>query len=173
MFSICCTTIDDYLVTMDDEKRLLKTFIECACYEPNILFVFDFDDTLIMYDKSVSSGIPDPGIVRLSGVKQTTSLLRYVVDTYGPASAVVLTARTIPGVVRKFLKGINLGDVEVHAVGYQNPLAKGQWIDERIKNRNINYVAFFDDKPENIQAVASIRSAHPNVGFFLAQVHLR
>lgn len=152
------------------KKELLKRFIECACNEPKVLFVFDFDDTLSMWDEKSASGIPSGGIINLTGISPTLNLLRYVVTTYGVESTVVLTARAVPGVIHGHLKGLGLGDVEVHAVGHQDDRAKAWWLDARIKNRSLTKVVFLDDKPENILHVLELQCKHPNVEFLVARI---
>lgn len=155
--------------TVQDIK-LLQCFIECSCQEPKSLFIFDFDDTLIVPDKTQASWIPKKGPVNVTGISATLNALRIVVETYGPESAVVLTARSVPGAVQKHLRELGLGDVEIHAVGHQDDRAKAWWIDARITNRNLTHVVFLDDKPEYLQHAATLRCKHPHVEFQLVQV---
>jgi len=179
---------------------LLREYIKGLLREENVikrLRVFDFDDTLVVTDAKVwvisKTGVrtaltpgefavyePKRGetfdftdfhqLINPRAITWTGRILRNVYNKYGPDGLVILSARSTPSPIIKFMNDIGLGDVEVKALNNADPKMKAMWIDTWIRERGLNYVEFFDDSHKNIAAVKELRKLHPDVHIIVRHV---
>lgn len=161
------------------------------------LRIFDFDDTLVVTDARIwitptkgerfaltpgEFAVYDkkPGdvmdytefqqLINPRSITWTGRILRNVYDKYGSKGLVVLSARSTPEPIKQFLKDSGMPGIEVKALNNADPQAKADWIDARIRERNLNYVEFFDDSYKNIAAVEQLRLDHPDVRIVVRHV---
>lgn len=134
-----------------DGRRLTLTSSEYLKYDKEETDVFDFDDFTRPRDA------------------EATPLLRLferVVDNHGTNSVAILTARTRPEPVWHFFQQYGLPRVEVMALGKpitgSHPDDKKEWISWVVQKFGVTSVHFFDDHPENVNAVQSLSSLFKN-----------
>ncbi len=161
------------------------------------LRVFDFDDTLVVTDAKVwitpeygerfaltpgefavydkkSTDVMDytefRQLINPRTIEWTTRILRNVYDKYGPEGLIILSARATPEPIVKFLQDAGMPDIEVKALGDVDPKVKAAWIDTWIREKNLDYVEFFDDSHKNIAAVRALKDLHPDVHMVVRHV---
>lgn len=172
---------------------LLREYIKSLLKENKTikrLRVFDFDDTLVVTDAKVwitnakgerfsltpgEFAVYDqvPGdqfdytefkqLINPRAIAWTGRILRNVYNKYGPNGLVILSARSSPEPIVQFLNDIEIHGVEVKALNSADPKVKAHWIDHWIRDRNLEYVEFFDDSHKNIEAVRELKHIHPGV----------
>lgn len=149
-----------------------------------VLYVFDFDDTLIKSQSKVVINKPDGTRLKLSSteykgyVKEDGDSFDYSeFDAYpkgasfidsvlaelhaaialdGPGSVVILTARQNPRPVRAFLADNKLSGVDVIATGSDDPYSKADYIMSRLKSEDFDEVVVFEDSIKNIRAIRKV-----------------
>lgn len=136
-------------VTDENAKKFSLTPSEFATYERKSGDVFDY----VEFRQLINPRI----------IMQTCLTLRQAYDWYGPKCVVVLSARTVPEPIQQFLNDINLRDIEVIALNDASSEAKASQVDRWIRERDLDYVEFFDDSSKNIIAVKALRDHHPGV----------
>jgi hypothetical protein len=161
------------------------------------LRVFDFDDTLVVTDARVWVTPVDgerfaltPGefavyekrpddvmdysefqqLINPRAIAWTGRILRNVYDKYGPEGLVILSARSTPEPIQQFLRDAGMPGVEVRALNNADPKAKAAWVDTWIREKNLDYVEFFDDSHKNIAAVKQLKHDHPDVHIVVRHV---
>ncbi len=161
------------------------------------LRIFDFDDTLVVTDTriwltraggertamtpaefAVYEKQPDDvmdftefrQLINPRAIAWTGRMLRQVYDKYGPDGVVILSARTWSEPIQQFLDTAGLGDIETVALADGNPLIKARQVDRWIRERNLDYVEFFDDSNKNVDAVKKLCQLHPNVHIVVRHV---
>lgn len=161
------------------------------------LRIFDFDDTLVVTDTRI--WLTRPGcektaltpaefavyekqpddvldftefrqLINPRAIVWTGRMLRQVYDRYGPEGVVILSARTWSEPIQQFLDAAGLGDIEAVALADANPLTKADRVDRWIRERNLDYVEFFDDSNKNVDAVKKLSQLHPNVHIVVRHV---
>lgn len=161
------------------------------------LRVFDFDDTLVVTDAKV--WVTDengdrfaltpgefavyekrPGdvmdysefqqLINPRAIAWTGHILRNVYDKYGPEGLVILSARSTAEPIHQFLSDAGMHGVEVRALNNADPKAKAAWVDTWIREKNLDYVEFFDDSHKNIAAVRQLKHDHPDVHIVVRHV---
>lgn len=179
---------------------LLREYVRALvteAQEPKRLRVFDFDDTLVITDTNVwvtpangerfaltpgEFAVYDqkPGdvmdysefhhLINPRAIGWMGRIIRNVYDKYGPAGLVILSARSSANPIVQFLDDANMPGIEVHALGNSDPKQKAFWIDKWIRERNLDYVEFFDDSHKNISAVELLKHEHPDVHIVVRHV---
>lgn len=161
------------------------------------LRVFDFDDTLVVtdakvwvtdaqgrrfaltpgefavYDKSPGDAFDYTEFQQLinpRAIAWTGRILRNVYDKYGPDGLVILSARSTPEPILQFLHDAGMDGIEVKALNNADPTVKAGWIDQWIRERDLDHVEFFDDSHKNIAAVKQLRHDHPEVHIVVRHV---
>ena len=164
-------------------KHFIKTIIKEATLEDKKLRVFDFDDTLVKTDAKVyvfhkdgSTSELTPGeyavyepqeddsfnydefqeVKNPEEIKWVANILRSVYGKYGPAGAVILTARDNYIPIKKFLNDIGMAGIYVEALGSSEPQEKANFIKNKIELEGYTFVEFFDDSEKNARAVESM-----------------
>ena len=151
------------------------------------LHVFDFDDTLVKSDARVvvtdkfgevkdltSEEFAD--YTEASGdsfdfsdfdkyprnpeiIEPVFAELRASIAMDGSQNTIILTARSNPSPVILFLSANKIPRVHVEAVGSSDPMAKAQYILERLKkDKNISEVRVFEDNVRNIRTIRKVMS---------------
>lgn len=181
-------------------KVLLKEYIDAIMIEavtPKRLRVFDFDDTLVTTDAKVLVTDADgnqwtltPGefavyekqhgdefdysefkqLINPRAIAWTGKVLRSVYNKYGPDGLVILSARSTPDPIEQFLHDIGIRGVEIRALDNADPMAKAAWVDRWIRERDLDYVEFFDDSHKNVAAVKALQHVHPEVTIVVRHV---
>ena len=128
------------VISSDDTSREI-TPAEYAVYEPQSGDKFDFSQfqTLI-----------NPTLIRSIGKR----FYKIVTSSNGDRKTVILTARGseaaphIKDIIRKYFRV----DIEVVTLGTGDPMAKANWILNKIQNEGYNDIFFVDDSSKNILA---------------------
>jgi len=129
------------IVTSVDGISREITPAEYAVYEPKIGDTFDFSQfqTLI-----------NPTLIRSIGKR----FYKIVTSSNGDRKTVILTARGpeaaphIKDIIRRYFRV----DIEVITLGTGDPMAKANWILNKIQNEGYNDIFFVDDSSKNILA---------------------
>jgi len=179
-------------MTQDFLKTIIQEEIDNVMHE-DALYVFDFDDTLVKDKASIylerSDGFKQvitPSEFHNIELKEGESVdVTEFDDVTDPTvhkdimnllikhqrQAVILTARAEADPVKRYLATLGI-DVAVHAVGVKDPTheaihvnaqRKRKWIENAIKERNLDYIEFWDDNEWNIKEVDSLKDKHPDV----------
>ena len=150
----------------------------------NILYIFDFDDTLVDSDAEVKIQHADGTTTLLSSEKYAKyreqkgdvfdfsdfdsyprnaeiiepvfAELRSAIASSGPSNVVILTARSNPDPVKFFLNENNVGNIDIVAVGTSDPNAKAMYILERVKSDGFDEVIVFEDNVKNIRRIRKV-----------------
>ncbi len=149
-----------------------------------VLHIFDFDDTLMSSDSSVVINHEDGSKSILSSDEYATydeqpgddldfsdfekypknaeliedvfEELSLAIENDGLSSVVILTARSNPAPVRKFLSNHGVKNIEVHAVGSSNPHDKANYVISRVREEDIRLVRVFEDNARNIREIRKV-----------------
>ena len=137
------------VISSDGTSREI-TPAEYAVYEPQSGDKFDFSQfqTLI-----------NPTLIRSIGKR----FYKIVTSSNGDRKTVILTARGseaaphIKDIIRKYFRV----DIEVVTLGTGDPMAKANWILNKIQNEGYNDIFFVDDSSKNILATYKTISNFP------------
>lgn len=158
---------------------------------PNgLLWIFDFDDTLVVTDSKVwvtghdgtRRGLTPSEFTRYQReegdrldytdfdrlvnprwIGTMEPILRHAHEVDGADSVVVLSARTKPDPIEEFLRSSGLHGVHVKALANADPHAKAIQVNAWIEERSLHTVRFFDDSVMNIDVVRKLGDRHPTV----------
>jgi len=127
------------------------------------------EDLQNIYDFSEFKKIINP-----QEIEKVTNILRNVVNADpGGREIVILSARqpAAEAAIRKYLEeiGIDTSKINFVLVGDANPLAKSDWIENKIK-KGVTDVLFLDDAGKNVQAVLDLKQEYPYVKIDARQV---
>ena len=128
------------VISSDGTSREI-TPAEYAVYEPQSGDKFDF---------SQFNTIINPTLIRSIGKR----FYKIVTSSNGDRKTVILTARGseaaphIKDIIRKYFRV----DIEVVTLGTGDPMAKANWILNKIQNEGYNDIFFVDDSSKNILA---------------------
>jgi hypothetical protein len=172
--------------------KLLREHIKAVreIQEDAVLWVFDFDDTLVKTDACthVTTAMGEtfdlsPGeyalyerqagdvfdytdfekLINPRPIVWVNHILHNVHAHHGADAIVVLSARSYSTPIRQYLDNIGLQDVEVATLDTPAPEAKAAWIDARIRRDRLRRCEFFDDSHKNVAAINGLRHRHPDV----------
>jgi len=149
-----------------------------------ILYIFDFDDTLVDSDAEIRIRHADGELSTMTSeeyakyseqpgdefdfsdfdsypknpeiIEPVFAELRSAIATQGSENVVILTARSNPVPVRSFFDANNIGSVEIVTVGTSDPSAKALYILGRVKNENHEEVVVFEDNVRNIRRIRKV-----------------
>jgi len=82
--------------------------------------------------------------------------LKAAIGQRGLDSVAILTARAEDEPVRQFMADNGVPNIEVHATGTSNPMAKALYVLNRVKDGEFDAVRLFEDNPENIRAIGRV-----------------
>ena len=151
----------------------------------NILYIFDFDDTLVKSDAEVVVTHRDNSITKLSSeefakyvprtgdefdftefesyppnaqpISSTINKLNQAISSAGIKNVVILTARQKARPVQKFLNDQGLSpSPQVVAVGSANPATKARFVISKLRTNNYDTVHVFEDNINNIIAIKNV-----------------
>lgn len=165
---------------------------------PNgLLWIFDFDDTLVVTDSKVWVTGHDgerraltpseftryqhqPGdlfdytdfdkLVNPRWIEAMEGIFRYAHEVDGPNAIVVLSARTKSDPIEEFLRSSDLSGIHVKALANADPQAKAAQVNVWIKELSLHTVRFFDDSHSNIDIVRRLGDHHPTVSVHVHHV---
>ena len=148
------------------------------------LHIFDFDDTLVRSDSMVRVHHRDgtetemdsgefanyeeqPGDVfdyddfdnyppNAETIDQVFAELKSALALDGPNNVVILTARSNPRPVREFLSDMGIDGIEIVATGTSSPMAKAQYVLDRVNNGTFDEVRVFEDNAQNIRTIRKV-----------------
>ncbi len=152
--------------------------------------IFDFDDTLVKSDakivvtskdgtvKELTPGHfaiyePKPGdkfefrdfdvdIKNPRPIKYYINILKTVLK--GGGNVIILTARSNPGPIAKFLRDIGItSGVTIATQDSADPAKKRNYIERLITDKGATEIEFFDDSVKFIEAVNTLKKKYPNV----------
>ena len=158
--------------------------------ESKKLRIFDFDDTLVktnsfiyithkdgkksklspgeyavykerpgdQYDFSDFQKVTDPKLI-----KGYVELLRRMASTDSGRTIYILTARAAYRPVYDFIRSVGIRNIEVVALGDNNPEKKADWIEAKVKDEGYDDVFFVDDSLKNVEAVRKRLKGYPEV----------
>jgi len=75
----------------------------------------------------------------------------------------ILTARSAYKPVYDFIRDLGIRNIEVVALGDNNPEKKADWIETKVKDEGYDDVFFVDDSLKNVDAVRKRLKGYPNV----------
>lgn len=156
-----------------------------------VLRVFDLDDTLLKTDSHIYIKHKDGGESKLTPAEYATyeyedgdsadfrnfntllkspklihknvTLLKRMIDK--PHKKVtILTARLLAYPIRKFFKDEFGMDVDVVALGSNNPKDKSDWIEKHIRDGYTD-IAVIDDSLKNVIAFRTLKRKYPHIKF--------
>jgi len=158
--------------------------------ESKKLRIFDFDDTLVktnsfiyithkdgkksklspgeyavykerpgdQYDFSDFQKVTEPKLI-----KGYVEVLRRMASADSSRTIYILTARAAYKPVYNFIRSLGIRNVEVVALGDNNPEKKADWIEVKVKDEGYDDVFFVDDSLKNVDAVRRRLKSYPNV----------
>ena len=121
------------------------------------------------YDFSEVEKVIDP-----QEIEKVTNILRNVVHAGSDGrEVVILTARrpVSEDAIKDYLEeiGIDTSKITFVLLGDADPLAKSNWIEEKI-NSGVNDVLFLDDSGKNVDAVLDLKHQYPDIKIDARQV---
>jgi FMN phosphatase YigB (HAD superfamily) len=158
--------------------------------ESKKLRIFDFDDTLVktnsfiyvthkdgkvsklspgqyavykerpddQYDFSDFQKVTDPKLI-----KGYVELLKRMAASDSGRTIYILTARAAYKPVYDFIRSVGIRNIEVVALGDNNPEKKADWIETKVKDDGYDDVFFVDDSLKNVEAVRKRLKGYPDV----------
>ena len=153
------------------------------------LYIFDFDDTLVMSDAHVFVAHSDgtqsaltshefAKYVPLEGdqfdftefemyppnarpVATTFKVLKDVIANDGTENVIILTARGASEPVRSFLSDQGISSMpQIFAVGSANPAAKADLVSKFVVEKQFDHIHVFEDNIHNIRSIKGAAKAH-------------
>ena len=158
--------------------------------ESKKLRIFDFDDTLVKTNSFIYITHKDGRKSKLSPgqyavytqrpgdvmdftdfqkvndpklIKGYVELLKRMATSDGGRTIYILTARAAYKPVYDFIRTLGIRNIEVIALGDNNPEKKADWIEDKVKDEGYDDVFFIDDSLKNVDAVRRRLKSYPNV----------
>jgi len=158
--------------------------------ESKKLRIFDFDDTLVktnsfiyvthtggkksklspgeyavykerpgdQYNFSDFQKVAEPKLI-----KGYVEVLKRMAASDSGRTIYILTARAAYKPVYNFIRSLGIRNVEVVALGDNNPEKKADWIETKVKDEGYDDVFFIDDSLKNVEAVRKRLKGYPEV----------
>ena len=158
--------------------------------ESKKLRIFDFDDTLVKTNSFIYVNHKDGKKSKLSPgeyavykerpgdvmdftdfqkvtepklIKGYFALLKKMSVSESGRTVYILTARAAYKPVHDFIIDLGIRNVEVIALGDNNPEKKADWIEAKVRDEGYDDVFFVDDSLKNVDAVRKRLKVYPNV----------
>ena len=110
------------------------------------------------YDFSDFQKVTDPKLI-----KGYVELLKRMAASDSGRTVYILTARAAYRPVYDFIRSLGIRNVEVVALGDNNPEKKADWIEGKVKDEGYDDVFFVDDSLKNVEAVRKRLKGYPDV----------
>jgi FMN phosphatase YigB (HAD superfamily) len=136
-------------VTHNDGKKSKLSPGEYAVYKERPGDVMDYSD----FQK-----VTEPKLI-----KGYFALLKRMAASESGRTVYILTARAAYRPVHEFINDLGIRNVEVIALGDNNPEKKADWIEAKVKDEGYDDVFFVDDSLKNVDAVKRRLKSYPNV----------
>jgi len=136
-------------VTHNDGKKSKLSPGEYAVYKERPGDVMDYSD----FQK-----VTEPKLI-----KGYFGLLKKMAASESGRTVYILTARAAYRPVHEFINDLGIRNVEVIALGDNNPEKKADWIEAKVKDEGYDDVFFIDDSLKNVDAVKRRLKSYPNV----------
>ena len=137
-----------YVTHKDGRKSKLNPG-QYAVYNERPGDVMDFTD----FQK-----VTDPKLI-----KGYVELLKRMSASDSGRTIYILTARAAYKPVYDFIRTLGIRNIEVVALGDNNPEKKADWIEQKVKDEEYDDVFFVDDSLKNVDAVRRRLKTYPNV----------
>ena len=137
-----------YVTHKDGRKSKLNPG-QYAVYNEKPGDVMDFTD----FQK-----VTDPKLI-----KGYVELLKRMSASDSGRTIYILTARAAYKPVYDFIRTLGIRNIEVVALGDNNPEKKADWIEQKVKDEEYDDVFFVDDSLKNVDAVRRRLKSYPNV----------
>jgi len=163
------------------------------------LYIFDFDDTLALSDAVVIITHKDGEIEELTSgeyatykkqvgdifdfeqfhryppngrvIRETFVELNNALSKYSSNDVVILTAREYCEPIIKFLKDNGVTKIPtMKCVGGADPMLKGSYVSEKIKEEGYTEVYVFEDSTDNLIAIGNAIKPFKNVSYYPTHV---
>jgi FMN phosphatase YigB (HAD superfamily) len=158
--------------------------------EDKKLRIFDFDDVLVRTNSSIYVTHKDGNKSKLSPgqyavykerpgdtfdfkdfqkvtepklIKGYFELLKRMSASDSGRTIYILTARAAYKPVYDFIRALGIRNIEVVALGDNNPEKKADWIEQKVKDEGYDDVFFVDDSLKNVDAVRRRLKSYPTV----------
>ena len=169
---------------------MVNAFTPLQEEETKKLRIFDFDDTLVKTNSSIYVTHKDGNKSKLSPgqyavykerpgdtfdfkdfqkvtepklIKGYFELLKRMSASDSGRTVYILTARAAYKPVYDFIRALGIRNIEVVALGDNNPEKKADWIEQKVKDEGYDDVFFVDDSLKNVDAVRRRLKSYPNV----------
>jgi signal transduction histidine kinase len=114
-------------------------------------------------------------VVNPREIRRVTNILRNAVRAGTDGREIVILSARGPGSkssIRDYLESIGIDTTKITfaLLGNANPIAKRNWIENRIADRGVTDVLFFDDSGKNINAVSSLKDQFPDIKLITRKV---
>ena len=96
-------------------------------------------------------------------IKGYVELLKRMAASDSGRTIYILTARAAYKPVYDFIRTLGIRNIEVIALGDNNPEKKADWIEAKVKDEGYDDVFFVDDSLKNVDAVRKRLKEYPNV----------
>ena len=153
---------DDTLVKTDAAIKMIDPSGKTHSMTPAEFANHDIDEEN-QYD---FSEFEQANLINPREIEKVTKILRNVVGAGGEREVVILTARTpsAQGSIEEYLEdiGIDHGGIDIVLVGNPDPMAKANWIENKIVDGATD-ILFLDDSGRNIDAVLNLKNKYPDI----------
>jgi len=136
-------------VTHKDGKKSKLSPGEYAVYKERPGDTFDYSD----FQK-----VTEPKLI-----KGYVEVLRRMASADSGRTIYILTARAAYKPVYDFIRSVGIRNIEVIALGDNNPEKKADWIEAKVKDEGYDDVFFVDDSLKNVEAVRKRLKGYPDV----------
>jgi FMN phosphatase YigB (HAD superfamily) len=136
-------------VTHRDGKKSKLSPGQYAVYKERPGDTFDFKD----FQK-----VTEPKLI-----KGYVEVLKRMAASDSGRTIYILTARAAYKPVYNFIRSLGIRNVEVVALGDNNPEKKADWIEAKVKDEGYDDVFFVDDSLKNVEAVRRRLRGYPGV----------
>lgn len=136
-------------VTHKDGKKSKLSPGQYAVYKEKPGDVFDYSD----FQK-----VTEPKLI-----KGYFELLKRMAASDSGRTIHILTARSAHKPVYDFIRDSGIRNIEVIALGDNNPEKKADWIEKKVKDEGYDDVFFVDDSLKNVEAVRKRLKSYPNI----------
>ena len=137
-----------YVTHKDGRKSKLNPG-QYAVYNERPGDVMDFTD----FQK-----VTDPKLI-----KGYVELLKRMASSDSGRTVYILTARAAYKPVYDFIRTLGIRNIEVVALGDNNPEKKADWVEQKVKDEEYDDIFFVDDSLKNVDAVRRRLKLYPNV----------
>mgnify|MGYP003956535447 CR=1 FL=1 len=155
----------------DFDDTLVKTDATVKVTDPNgktqIMTPGEFAEHKIDKESQYDfSEFEQASLINPREIEKVTKVLRNVINAGGDREVAILTARSpqAQGSIEDYLEdiGIDYSGIDIVLVGDPDPMAKANWIENKIVDGTTD-ILFLDDSGQNIDAVLGLKNKYPDI----------